>query len=151
MQSEKCPDDVEPFAFRYLHEHNLYNSKAENIEAIHKFSKDLKQHLHVTCAPSKDHKVFKRCEQLVQRAARKWDAGGYGLLTKKNGMIKKTALFEHAWIHHRQRWIDEINSGVTDGLLEIPPPCQSHPYMPLEMNEMASKKRVCTLGALCIS
>ncbi|KAH7381957.1 hypothetical protein BKA64DRAFT_684637 [Cadophora sp. MPI-SDFR-AT-0126] len=139
--SEKCPDDVEPFAFRYLHEHNLYNSKAENIDAIHKFSKDLKLHLHVTCAPSKDHKIFKRCEQLVQRAARKWDAGGYGILTRKNGIIKKTPVFEHAWMHHRRRWIDEINSGVTDGLLEIPPPFQTQPLVPHEVPELASRKR----------
>ncbi|KAK0111084.1 hypothetical protein ONS95_001463 [Cadophora gregata] len=101
--SEKCPDDVEPFAFRYLHENNLYNSKAENIDAIHKFTKALKQHLHVSCEPAKDHKVFKRCEQLVQRAARRWDVGGYGILTKKNGIMKKTPLFEHAWMHHRKR------------------------------------------------
>ncbi|KAH7333159.1 hypothetical protein BKA65DRAFT_507293 [Rhexocercosporidium sp. MPI-PUGE-AT-0058] len=125
--SEKCPDDVEPFAFRYLHEHNLYNSKADNIDAIHKFSKDLKQHLNVTCAPSKDHKIFKRCEQLVQRANRRWDAGGYGFLTKKNSGIRKTPVFEHAWMHHRKRWIEAIHSGITTGLLEIPSQSPSPP------------------------
>ncbi|KAH9208991.1 hypothetical protein DL95DRAFT_394784 [Leptodontidium sp. 2 PMI_412] len=139
--SEKCPDDVEPFAFRYLHEHNLYNSKADNIDAIHKFSKSLKLHLDITCAPSKDHKIFKRCEQLVQRASRKWDAGGYGFLTRRNGGIRKTPVFEHAWMHHRKRWIEEIHFGDTAGLLEIPSQCPSPPTIPTQAPPIANNKR----------
>ncbi|KAH6706469.1 hypothetical protein BKA61DRAFT_139352 [Leptodontidium sp. MPI-SDFR-AT-0119] len=149
--SEKCPDDVEPFAFRYLHEHNLYNSKADNIDAIHKFSKSLKLHLDITCAPSKDHKIFKRCEQLVQRASRKWDAGGYGFLTRRNGGIRKTPVFEHAWMHHRKRWIEEIHFGDTAGLLEIPSQCPSPPTIPTQAPPIANNKRVCTLSLLNVA
>ena len=57
-------------------------------------------------------------------------------------MIRKTPMFEHAWMHHRRRWIDEVYSGVTDGLLEISPPIHSLVFITSEITPSIGTKRV---------
>jgi len=119
-QSEKWPEDVKPFAFRYLHENDLYNARKSNLSAVVVFGRSLEKHLKIKCTDVEDAMMQRKCERLISRMARKWSfTEGYGFLEESNGHLRKTAQFEAAWTESRREWIDSVHASNPTGVIEL--------------------------------
>jgi len=119
-QSEKWPEDVKPFAFRYLHENDLYNARKANLSSVFVFGRRLKKHLKIKCTDVEDTIMQRKCKRLISRMARKWSfTEGYGFLEESKGHLRKTAQFEAAWTERRKKWIDLICAGDSIEAIEL--------------------------------
>ena len=116
-QSATWPDDVKRFAFRYLHERNLYIARKSNSEAVHVFVRDLKHYLKIDCSGFKDAQVYRKCESFITYHIARWKE--FGFVFEKDKLISKVPQFEAAWISHRSLWIAEAEGGRTGHLIEI--------------------------------
>ncbi|KAE8444362.1 hypothetical protein EG329_000672 [Mollisiaceae sp. DMI_Dod_QoI] len=125
----KCPVAVEALAFRYLHEHNLYDPSTKNRAAINKFVDHMEQTLNAGKDPVDSTKLFNRCKELIKRAVRKWGNGwqGLGFLSPAEDdrthryVLKKIPVFESAWKTHRALWVSKTNDNFTEKVINEAP------------------------------
>jgi hypothetical protein len=120
LQSEKCPEDIKPFAWRYLHERNLYTARKSNLADVILFARNLKRHLNIMCSDAENAVIQRRCERLISNNARMWNVErGFGFLVERDGVLRKTAQFEAAWRDRRSKWINSAHNGNTTGVIEL--------------------------------
>ncbi len=137
LQSEKWPDDIKSFAWRYLHEHNLYTARKTNLDVVTLFVRSLKRHLNITFTDAEDSVVQRRCTRHISSCARQFPM--WGFLEKTNGALRKSAQFEAAWTDHRRKWIDLVHNGDLTGVIELD---GSLPMAREGLNSGATRKRV---------
>jgi hypothetical protein len=118
FQSQKWPKDAKRFAFRYLHEHNLYSTRKGNLDAVNLFAENLGRHLDVGCREGGNFLVQRRCCRQITYRASIWHE--HGFLVKEGGLVRKTAQFETAWRARRQQWINLCSTGDLNGAIDPP-------------------------------
>lgn len=132
----QCPPDIKVYAFRYLHDNDLYDS--DNKAEIRKMVCHMKMEFKVGESGMDDQMIFTRCAGIIRRAVKMWrDDGlfeGYSFLTRsKRGSDHdtwvKTAVFESEWRARRARWLarneaaknnTEKSSPTTNSTEDIP-------------------------------
>ena len=109
FQSGKWPQDAKRFAWRYLHERNLYHARKTNPEAVIQFAASLIRYHGIAHTKERAALVQRRCGRQITYRAGLWC--GYGFLEElKNGAFTKTAEFEALWsAGQRMREEDIVN------------------------------------------
>jgi hypothetical protein len=132
---------------RYIHEHCLYHCRPANEPEFTKFAKYIHRHYHIECDENDIEQMSRMLKRFVRRIVKIWgdfEDGGYGFLVELgNNVIRKTADFEAVWKAHRERWIQLVHRGSTDGLLEIQHAPKSMAFRTPNAKGSRGQKRVC--------
>jgi len=108
------------YIFRYMHDYSLYTAQNSNISAIERFKDDLVRHLNI----KRDNiRVYERCKQFVKSYSATWL--NWGLLEKKEGVVRRTTAFENALISRRVLWIAHIRDLTPENLGNASSPAET--------------------------
>ncbi|CZR65244.1 uncharacterized protein PAC_15144 [Phialocephala subalpina] len=112
------PDNEQAFAFRYIHEHNLYYTNSKNYYHVNRFASALQMRLDIKGDTAKVI-IRQRCRELIKDISMLWSEKVYGSLVKTNTGVIKSNEFEEAWRSHRNSWILQVHGGITNGVIEL--------------------------------
>ncbi|KAF4626781.1 hypothetical protein G7Y89_g11375 [Cudoniella acicularis] len=133
--SRRRIEKVDPFVYRYLHEHNLYHTRVTKHHIVSRFFDDLKRHYQLDIPNSNKHSGISlenlsdtslraRCKVFITQIVPLWmeySPKSFGFLEERDGVIQKSSEFEKAWRTQRQEWIKHVHRSSTDGVLEWNP------------------------------
>ena len=98
-----CPEDIKPYIYRYLHEHQLYSTHKRYLSQLQQFTKALKSHLGIQCLAQDEMQIYQKCRNLVNYHGGKLRERG--LLKGDSPVFKRTEEFEKAWKARYNSWL----------------------------------------------